>query len=101
VGESLYQDEHETALCALTGSLTAIYAASVQEWDTREDVAMIYQRCDLDRAGYGVVFLLTILVMMGSIALSSWERLRRKPSLKAVELRVRLAAAGPMRKRHN
>ena len=64
-GESLYQDENQAGLGALTSSLTAIYAASVQEW-IQGRTAMIYQRHDVERAGYGVVFLLTILVMMGS-----------------------------------
>jgi hypothetical protein len=42
----------------------SIHTASVQEWDIREDVAMIYQRHDVDIVGYGAVFLLTILVTM-------------------------------------
>lgn len=60
---SLYQDENEIALCA-DQFADSIYAASMQEWDTREDVAMIYQRRAIDRVGYGAVFLLTTLVMM-------------------------------------
>jgi hypothetical protein len=37
----------------------------MQEWNAREGMAMIHQRYDIDRVGYGAVCLLTILVMTG------------------------------------